>query len=152
MWLKQQKFIVSWFGRLKLWNQGVCRVGSFWGLWVKGLFQASLPGLYMAVFKLGLSLHACLWVQISFSWGHQFIGLGITLRGPILTWLPLPRWNSWSRICLQCRRHGFHPWVWKIPWRRKWQPTPVFLLGKSNRQRRARPATVHGVLKESDTT
>ena len=29
----------------------------------------------------------------------------------------------------------FHPWVRKIPWRRKWQPTPVFLPGKSHRQR-----------------
>ena len=27
----------------------------------------------------------------------------------------------------QCRRCGFDPWVGKIPWRRKWQPTPVFL-------------------------
>ena len=26
--------------------------------------------------------------------------------------------------------HGFDPWVRKIPWRRKWQPTPVFLPGK----------------------
>ena len=26
------------------------------------------------------------------------------------------------KICLQCRRLGFHPWVRKIPWRRKWQP------------------------------
>ena len=25
-----------------------------------------------------------------------------------------------------------HPWVGKIPWRRPWQPTPVFLLGKSH--------------------
>ena len=29
----------------------------------------------------------------------------------------------------------FNPWVRKIPWRRKWQPTPVFLLGKSYGQR-----------------
>ena len=27
----------------------------------------------------------------------------------------------------QSRRHAFHPWVRKIPWRREWQPTPVFL-------------------------
>ena len=27
--------------------------------------------------------------------------------------------------CLQCRRPGFNPWVPEIPWRRKWQPTPV---------------------------
>ena len=32
-------------------------------------------------------------------------------------------------------RHRFHPWVRKIPWRRKWQPTPVFLPGKSHGQR-----------------
>jgi len=38
-------------------------------------------------------------------------------------------------MCLQCRRHRFDLWVRKIPWRRKWQPTPVFLPGKSHRQR-----------------
>ena len=32
--------------------------------------------------------------------------------------------------CRKTQRHGFHPWVWKIPWRRKWQPTPVLLPGK----------------------
>ena len=42
---------------------------------------------------------------------------------------------QWERIYLQCRRHSFHPWVWKIPWRREWQPTPVFLPGKSQGQR-----------------
>ena len=30
-------------------------------------------------------------------------------------------------ICLQCGRPVFNPWVGKIPWRRKWQPTPVLL-------------------------
>ena len=33
--------------------------------------------------------------------------------------------------CLQCGRPGFDPWIGKIPWRRKWQPTPVLLPGKS---------------------
>ena len=32
------------------------------------------------------------------------------------------------------KRHGFHPSVGKIPWRRKWQPTPVFLREKSHGQ------------------
>ena len=32
-------------------------------------------------------------------------------------------------------RCGFDPWVRKIPWRRKWQPTPVFLAGESLGQR-----------------
>ena len=35
----------------------------------------------------------------------------------------------------QCRRHELSPWVRKIPWRRKWQPTPVFWPGKSHGQR-----------------
>ena len=39
--------------------------------------------------------------------------------------------GSDSRVCLQCRRPGFDPWVGKIPWRRKWQPTPVIFPGKS---------------------
>ena len=30
---------------------------------------------------------------------------------------------------------GFNPWVGKIPWRRKWQPSPVFLPGESHGQR-----------------
>ena len=32
---------------------------------------------------------------------------------------------------LQCGRPGFDPWVGNIPWRRPWQPTPVFLPGES---------------------
>ena len=32
-------------------------------------------------------------------------------------------------------RHGFDPWVEKIPWGRAWQPTPVFSPGKSHGQR-----------------
>ena len=32
-------------------------------------------------------------------------------------------------------RRGFDPWVGKIPWWRKWQLTPVLLLGESHRQR-----------------
>jgi len=33
------------------------------------------------------------------------------------------------------RRHEFNPWVGKIPWRREWQLTPVFLPGKSHGER-----------------
>ena len=37
---------------------------------------------------------------------------------------------------MQFRRSGFDPWVGKIPWRRKWQPTPVFLPGDTRKGRR----------------
>ena len=43
--------------------------------------------------------------------------------------------DSVQRTYLQCRRLKFHPWVSKIPWRRKWQPTSLFLPGKSQGQR-----------------
>jgi len=49
----------------------------------------------------------------------------------------LPRWLGGKESICQCRRcreHRFDPWVGKIPWRKKWQPTPVFLLGKSHGQ------------------
>ena len=62
----------------------------------------------------------------------------------------LPWWLSGKESTCQCRRHGFHPCIRKIPWRRKWQPTPVFLPGESH-GRGAWWATVHGVKKELDT-
>ena len=43
----------------------------------------------------------------------------------------LPWWLRSKEFACQCRRHNFNPWVKKIPWRRKWQPTPAFLPGKS---------------------
>ena len=47
----------------------------------------------------------------------------------------LPWWLSGKESACQCRRCGFDPWVGKILWRRKWQPAPVFLPGKSRGQR-----------------
>ena len=55
-----------------------------------------------------------------------------------------------------CRKHErcrFDPWVRKIPWRRSWQPTPVFVPGESHGQRSlaGSPSSPSGC-KESDTT
>ena len=47
----------------------------------------------------------------------------------------IPRWLSGKEPACQFRRYKFSPWVRKIPWRRKWQPTAVFLPGKSKGQR-----------------
>ena len=44
-----------------------------------------------------------------------------------------PWWLRWQRICLQCRRPEFDPWVRKIPWRREWLTHPVFLTGEFHR-------------------
>ena len=40
-----------------------------------------------------------------------------------------------KKTLLPIRRCGFDPWVGTIPWRRKWQPTSVFLPGESHGQR-----------------
>ena len=45
-------------------------------------------------------------------------------------------WRSW-----------FDPWVRKIPWRREWLPTPVFLPGEFNGQRSLAGYIVHGIAK-----
>ena len=43
----------------------------------------------------------------------------------------LPKWLSGKEAacqCRRCKRHGFDPWIGKIPWRRKWQLTPVWII------------------------
>ena len=52
---------------------------------------------------------------------------------------------QWQKICLQYgkrRRCGFDPWVRKIPWRRAWQRSLVFLPGESHGQRSLGPQTI----------
>ena len=59
--------------------------------------------------------------------------------------------TSGKEPACRCKRHKrcwFHPWVRKIPWRRKWQPTPVFLPGKILwTEEPGGLHTVHGVAK-----
>ena len=66
----------------------------------------------------------------------------------------LPQRLSWQELTCQCRRYkkrGFNPWVRKIPWSRRWQPTPVFLPGKFHGQRSLAGYNSQGH-KELDTT
>ena len=70
--------------------------------------------------------------------GWQRVEYNLATEQQVSFWPP--QWLSTERIHAQCRRHGrslgFDPSVEKIPWRRKWQPTPVFLPGESHGQRR----------------
>ena len=43
--------------------------------------------------------------------------------------------KEYTRRCRRCQRCRIDSWVGKIPWRRKWQPAPVFLPGESHGQR-----------------
>ena len=57
-----------------------------------------------------------------------------------------------KKICLQCRRPAqVQSWVRKIPWRREWLPTPVFLPGEFHGQRSLAGYSPWGC-KESDST
>ena len=47
----------------------------------------------------------------------------------------LPWWLSGKESACQCKRCRFSPWAGRIPWRMEWQPTLVFLPGKSHGQR-----------------
>ena len=69
----------------------------------------------------------------------------------IIFLIGLPWWLRGETICLECRRPGFSPWVGKMPWRRKWLPTPVFLPGESHGLRSLLGYSPQG-RKESDTT
>ena len=68
--------------------------------------------------------------------------------------LVFPGGASGKELACQCRRHKrprFNPCVGKIPWRRKWQPTPVFMPGESHGQRSLVGYGPQG-LKEMDMT
>ena len=60
-------------------------------------------------------------------------------------------WLRWQSICLQHGRPGFNPWIGKISWRRKWQPTQVVLPGKFHGWRSLVGYSPWGH-RESDTT
>ena len=81
-------------------------------------------------------------VMLEWNWGFSLINLGFSGGA-----------NGKEPTC-QCRRqkrHGFDPWVGKIPWRRTWQPTPVFLPRESHGQRSLVGYSPWGC-KESDAT
>ena len=79
-----------------------------------------------------------------FQWLSHFSYFRFILTGRVwfrhLNWFPamlfwgFPSGSAVKKVCLQCRRRrrsGFNPWARKIPWRRAWQPIPVFLPGES---------------------
>ena len=80
-------------------------------------------------------LHFFLATILSPPWGCPFLALTLAFDFShncthfFLWWL-----RQW-RTHLQCRRPRFNPWVAKIAWKKKWQPTPVFLPRESHGHR-----------------
>ena len=59
------------------------------------------------------------------------------------------RWLSGKDSACQRRRRRFDPWVGKILWRRKWQPTPVFFPGES--PKKEEPSRLQSIGSQSST-
>ena len=69
---------------------------------------------------------------------HAFTHIHMCLCNLNSSKLVVPRCLSGKKFASyykRCRRHGFDPWVGKMSWRRKWQPTPVFFPGEFHGQR-----------------
>ena len=88
--------------------------------------------------------------------GSIDVGVCVRLRACVKSWpthfsVGLPRWPSGKESVCQCRRRVFSARVGKMPWRRAWQPAPVFLPGESHGQRSLVGYSPWGRT-ESDTT
>ena len=107
---------------------------------VTAIMGISAPLSYSMWNLLGMSFMTSYFFNL-----HQEVFISSSLSAIIcISEVGPPWWLSDKESACQCRRHEFHPWVGKVPWRRKWQPTSVSLPGKSHGQEVWR-ATVHGV-------
>ena len=124
------------------------------------LYKLILRTFWCMYFLLNVCVYLCAWASLvagkesawhardpsSIPGSGRYTGEGIGY----------PLQYSWASLVVknpqmvknppQCGRPGFNSWVGRIPWRRAWQPTPVFLPGNP-KDRGAWRATVHGVEK-----
>ena len=114
--------------------------GSFWGKRGGGQSKncravSSTPNIYTLECWQKLFSSKLWQPQPSANIGNYPLGSKTALRltAPDL-YLPW-RWHSGKESTCQCRRRGFNPWVGTIRWRRKWQPTPIFLPREFHEQR-----------------
>ena len=151
-WVKK-KYMNLWFCTIKLYHivfvqffisifnvwecsfpQRIISTVYYYQIWIfvnllgkKWCFSVVLIWIYLIVSGVLFHLHRD---HFSLYMNHVFIPSVCSYN----ELLGLPRWHWWKRTCRQCRRHnrhGFDPWVGKIPWRRPWPPTVVFLSGES---------------------
>ena len=111
-----------------------------WVVWVIFLFQAGWDGTGWSwqPHSHGYGLNWADWAgKVGLGgWGFSSCSPSFSRNPDQLS--GFPGGASGKESTCQCRRHkrhGFDPWVRKIPWRRAWQPTPVFLPGESHGQR-----------------
>ena len=102
-------------------------------MWVLYLRLPFLPIVRLTVLFLFFNIFCKMFIYLArpgFSCSMRDLWSSLRLAGSLVTASELLRLRSKESTC-QCRTPGSNPWVRKIPWRRKWQPIPVFLPGKS---------------------
>ena len=129
--LKKEKSIFLQFWGPEIQNLADGRIDCSRGLWSKS--HASLLDscvCWEPLHCLPPASHTFSPVSVFFFLLVRTLKLGF--RGITQLIQDFPGVTSSKELACQCRRHKrrrFNPWVRKIPWRRKWQPTPVFLPG-----------------------
>ena len=120
--------------------------------YVSLVWPLTIPtSFYLKLSKLKPKLH---YLQFKAVQHIDLIQQSVLLKKKILNYFSLDGGASGKEPTCRCRglkRHWFNPWVGKIPWRRKYKPTPVFLPGESHGQRSLVGYTLQGC-KELDTT
>ena len=113
--------VVSWNGRLELQGAG--------GTWIGVGYHFSMTPFWLCLISS--------WQEGCLGWSRTFFFYVNKIKLEYcIEMIVLPWGLRWQRICLQCKRPGFDPWVGKIPWRREWLPPPVFFAGEFHGQRR----------------
>ena len=113
---------------------------ALWYIYTHNGVLLNIYSIYIITQYYSIYIHTHTRIYI---YTHVYVYLHIHTYG-------LPRWLSGKESAYRCKRTGCYPWVWKIPWRVEWQPTPVSLLGKSHGQK-SLVSYSHGIA-ESDTT
>ena len=121
-----------WIPACKLYEQEIFK--SFFFLnstWFYLQTHTPLGGNLPSVILRSSLYHSCAGVPWTIAAKHQ--------QAPMICdHMGRPRWRSGKELachCRRCKRCGFNSWAGKTAWRRRWQPTPVFLPGKSHGQR-----------------
>ena len=138
----QDWFPLGWTGLISLQSKGLSRVFS------NTSSKASILQ-HSAFLVVQFSHPHMIGKNHSFD-SMTFVSKVMSLLFNMLSFGAFPGGASGKEPACQCRRHkrcGFNPWVGKIHWRRKWQPTPAFLPGESHGQRSLTGYRVHEVTK-----
>ena len=163
MWsaFRRTDWVLCWHSCVSVCVCGVCVAGGWGGVraerWCVSAFSPVGDGgcckkvNAFGWFLIGMLHHLFLWRTGQLGCCCWYLYMSF----PQLVFLPwrktLKGWLRQQRICLQCRRPRFDPWVGEISWKRKWQAIPVFLPGELHGQRSLASYSPWG-RKELDTT